>query len=302
MVASISARAGSLSLSCGRPVGAGAILRFDHESASSRRPVAFDSARRVRGRGEHIFCGFTTDHGPASEVAPSCTLVANVRLFDGERVIEKTAVLVRDGKIAEVSPTPTTRCTATVDGAGKTLLPGLRRRAHACAQRCRPRLRAALRRDDRARHVRCATGESEAARPGTRAHRPIGLLLGRCWIYISRRPWHRIWTDGSDGRRSERRRGFVDACVNEGSDYIKIIYTPDSPRFRSMSRETLQASVEAAHRRHLLAVVHIATLRAGQEALEAGADGLAASLLGTPPRPRPSSRSPDRTRRSSFRP
>src|SRR5262245_7314437 len=38
---------------------------------------------------------------------------------------------------------------------------------------------------------------------------------------------------------------FVDAYVNEGSDYIKIIYTPDSQRFRSISHKTLQASVEA---------------------------------------------------------
>ena len=52
--------------------------------------------------------------------------ITNVRVFDGEKTIEKTSVLIEQGKISAIGtdikiPDKTT----TYDGAGKTLLPGL---------------------------------------------------------------------------------------------------------------------------------------------------------------------------------
>jgi imidazolonepropionase-like amidohydrolase len=211
---------------------------------------------------------------PPSAVDPSCTLVADVRLFDGERVFEKTGVLVRDGKIAEVSPAPTARCAATVDGAGKTLLPGFidaHTHAHSEADLASalrygvtteldmfgaPQVKAKLRTQARERADLSDFFSAGAGITSPGGHGTEYAMKART-------------VDGPSDVEA-----CVEACVNEGSDYIKIIYTPDSPRFRSISRETLQASVEAAHRHHLLAVVHINTLRAAQDALEVGADGL----------------------------
>src|SRR3954452_19214757 len=51
--------------------------------------------------------------------------------------------------------------------------------------------------------------------------------------------------------RPEDADAFVAERLKEGSDYLKIVYTPDSVLFRSISRETLRASIAAAHRRHL---------------------------------------------------
>ena len=57
-------------------------------------------------------------------------LIRNARIFIGDgKVIENGAVLVRDGKIAEVyegaAPDPDQLKAEVVEGAGKTLLPGL---------------------------------------------------------------------------------------------------------------------------------------------------------------------------------
>jgi len=72
-------------------------------------------------------------------------------------------------------------------------------------------------------------------------------------------------------------QAFVDARIAEGSDFIKIIYDDGKAygvSFNSISKETLRATVAAAHKRKKLAVVHIATLQAAHEAIEAGADAL----------------------------
>ena len=52
--------------------------------------------------------------------------IRNVRVFDGERVIDHANVVVRDGRIAAVGADIAIPAgVATVDGSGKTLLPGL---------------------------------------------------------------------------------------------------------------------------------------------------------------------------------
>ncbi len=77
--------------------------------------------------------------------------------------------------------------------------------------------------------------------------------------------------------KPEEADAWVAARVAEGSDYIKIVsedaklYGREIP---TLDKATLQALVEAAHKRGKLAVVHISTLKTAKEALEAGADGL----------------------------
>lgn len=76
----------------------------------------------------------TSASASASPATPAATPAAdgnsfairNVRVFDGQRVIEHANVVVRDGRIAAVGPDAAIPDgLATVDGCGKTLLPGL---------------------------------------------------------------------------------------------------------------------------------------------------------------------------------
>ncbi|MGD1048847.1 MAG: hypothetical protein ABR899_08875, partial [Candidatus Krumholzibacteriaceae bacterium] len=60
------------------------------------------------------------------ETKPTCFAIRDVRVFDGQKVIEKTTVLVRDGKIENVAASMKIPADARIiDGSGKTLLPGL---------------------------------------------------------------------------------------------------------------------------------------------------------------------------------
>lgn len=73
---------------------------------------------------------------------------------------------------------------------------------------------------------------------------------------------------------------FVMARINEGSDYIKIVYNATSRYMPSIDKATLQALVQAAHQQGKLAVVHISDLQSARDAIDAGADGLVHAYVG----------------------
>ena len=62
----------------------------------------------------------------AARAAGEVFAVTNARIFDGERLIPKGTVVVRDGKIEAVGPdVKIPEGAARIDAAGGTLLPGL---------------------------------------------------------------------------------------------------------------------------------------------------------------------------------
>ena len=73
---------------------------------------------------------------------------------------------------------------------------------------------------------------------------------------------------------------FVAARINEGSDYLKIVYNATSRYMPSIDKATLHALVQAAHQQGKLAVVHISDLQSARDAINAGADGLVHAFVG----------------------
>jgi len=220
-------------------------------------------------------CGPHPEPARSGDACASCTLIQNVRLFDGERVTERTSVLVRNGLVAEVGPrVEPPRGSAIADGSGRTLLPGLiDSHVHVWdASHLEAGMRFGV-----TTMLDMMTDWREAANLKKEAlRRPELADLRSAGTPVTARGGH-----GTEYglvfptlERQEDADAFIKDRVKEGSDYVKIIYTPDSPFFRSISRDTLKASSEAAHREHLLAVVHVETLRGATDALEAGADGL----------------------------
>jgi imidazolonepropionase-like amidohydrolase len=216
--------------------------------------------------------------GPAA--AQRATVIRDVRVFDGTRVIPSATVVVRDGVIASVGAAGAVPEGAeVVDGAGRTLLPGLiDTHTHTFAPGMleqslsfgvstqvdmftMPELAARWRQEQR---DGTATGRADilsagvlATAPGghgTQFGAPIPTLTGPA----DAQPW-------------------VDARIAEGSDFIKAVMDDGKLygiRFNTLDEATLTAVVAAAHARGKIAVVHVATLAATRAAVRAGADGL----------------------------
>ncbi len=79
----------------------------------------------------------------------------------------------------------------------------------------------------------------------------------------------------------------VDALVAEGAGFIgEIVYDDGSEfgiRIPTLSKDNLRAVIDAAHRHGKLAVVHILSEHAGKDAIAAGADGLVHLFADQPP-------------------
>ena len=205
-------------------------------------------------------------------------LIRDARVFDGEQMHAKRSVLIKDDKIVDADFRGRAPAGAhIVDGAGRTLLPGLID-AHAHVFRffdlplmfgvttqidmftgvpVMQEISAKMRRNDNHGQADMYSAGTLATAPGghgTEYGMPIPTLTG-----------------------PEEAQAFVDARIAEGSHFIKIVMEEGFPGhpMKSLDLPTVKALITAAHLRGKLAVVHISNLASASAALEAGADGLA---------------------------
>ncbi len=227
--------------------------------------------------------------------APKPFVVQNVRVFtgetDGAAVHGPESVLVEDGRIKEVGAHVAVPAgVEVVDGAGKTLLPGLID-AHA--------------------HVFSAGSLEQAEVFGvttvldmftdwhTAQQLKADLLAGKLPYAASLYSAGTLATaPGGHGTEYGLKiptlttvaeaQAWVDARIAEGSDYIKIVIDDGSTygfHTPTLTPETVKALVTAAHARGKLAVVHVGSLADAEEALNAGADGLMHLFVDREPAP-----------------
>jgi imidazolonepropionase-like amidohydrolase len=217
-------------------------------------------------------------------------LIRAANVFDGVRSIGVRDVLVRGGLIVEVGTGISAPAGATiVDGSGQTLMPGM---IDSHTHVWPGTLRTAL--------VFGVTTELDmfldvdSARAYRSAQRGAGIAT-RADVYSA---GTLVTAPGGHGTQfgvaiptitaPEQAQAFVDARIAEGSDYIKIVYDKGDTyglRWSTLSRETLDAVIRAAHARGKLAVVHIGDLASAQEAIAAGADGLVHLFVDRAPDP-----------------
>ena len=213
----------------------------------------------------------------------------DVRVFDGEQVIEQADVVVEDGVITSVDEDLEAPENAEViDGEGRTLLPGLID-AHVHVL------------DEDALKQSLVFGVTTVFDMGNdfrldqqlRAEQEAGQAAGRADLLsagtLATAPGGHGTEYGleiptlSDPAEAE---AFVEARVEEGSDYIKVVlddfsnYGADLP---TLSEETVAAVIAAAAERGLLSVTHVAELEAAKAALRAGTSGLAHTFVDAAP-------------------
>ena len=236
-----------------------------------------------------VFCALWAGLAAAPAAAQTWA-VAGVRVFDGESVVERATVVVRDGRIAAVGPDVQVPADAeTIDGTGRTLLPGfidahghsrgdmLHRAAvfgtttvldmfteveFAAEQR---RQQQAGEATDRADLVSAGTAATAPGGHGTQYGIPIPTLTA-----------------------PEDAASWVAARVAEGSDFIKIIVEDGAMLARpipTLDPPTVRALVEAARDHGKAAVAHVTTVAAARVALAAEVDGLVHIFADLPPPP-----------------
>jgi imidazolonepropionase-like amidohydrolase len=214
---------------------------------------------------------------PAS--AQGSFVVRGARVFTGDDVLEGADVLVRDGVVAAVGQgVEVTADVEAVDGAGKTLLPGLIDcHVHAFGAALVDALAFGV-----TTELDMFTAHAEASR--LRAEQAAGKASGRADLFSA---GTLVTAEGGHGTQfglpiptlagPADAAAFVAARIAEGSDYIKIISEDGKVVGRpipTLDRATIAAVIQAAHSRGKLAVVHASTRERALQALADGADGL----------------------------
>lgn len=218
-------------------------------------------------------------------------LFRDFRVFDGHDVRPRTSVLVDGGRIAAVGDGLPACGAEVVEGAGRTLLPGLID-AHVHITRAGlrhgfafgvttqldmfadPRLLRAV----RAEAAR-GQGVSDVRSAGTGATAPGG--------HPAQLVHHGLFGAFPTLASAAGAEAFVAARVAEGSDYLKVFASsvPGEEHLPALAPDAVAALVAAAHEHGLLAVVHATDVRSALAAVRAGADGLAHLPFDRPPGP-----------------
>lgn len=242
------------------------------------------------------------------------TAISHVRVFDGETVTEDTTVVIDGPAIIRVGA-PVPEGATVVDGTGATLLPGLMdAHVHTSAESLRQALRFGVTTElemmghwspGERREIAGDDGVADVRSAGLGISAPGGhpseLMGGPDDEHPDAAP------DGEAEHGGDAPHGaphdfvmpsastpdeavaFVEQLVENRSDYIKVMiedgHVLASPGLPMMTNETLVAAVEAAHRHGKTVIAHALTLRATQQALDAGVDGLAHLFLDRPHTP-----------------
>ncbi|MFF0274362.1 amidohydrolase family protein [Streptomyces sp. NPDC004330] len=229
---------------------------------------------------------------------PARTLIRDVRVYDGARVLERADVLVEGDRIAV--PDRARPADVEIDGTGRTLLPGL---IDAHTHTFDGSLAAALRHGVTTElDMFCLPANLgrqralAASRDDVADLRSSGILATAPGGHPA--PLMSLMADGFGDAvgpfdtvsRPEDAPAFVAARVREGSDYLKIVIDDGETagsRLPVLGAATAAALVAAARDAGLRTIAHAATAAEAATALAAGVDGLAhawwAEGSGAPP-------------------
>jgi imidazolonepropionase-like amidohydrolase len=237
------------------------------------------------------------------------TAIINARVFDGERILEATTVVIEDRRIIDVGGAVPSEA-RLVDAEGGTLLPGLiDSHVHTSVEGLELALsfgvttelemqgmftrdnRARITDDDRLADVRSAG--FGITPPG--GH-PSELMGGDHGDEGDEAPW--ADADDADGANAwqdivmpfsttpEEAVAFIPRLAATGSDYIKFMIddgtVEGAPGLPLLGDDVVVAGVAEAHRLQLLTVAHTLTIDATMTAVNAGIDGLVHLFMDRP--------------------
>ena len=212
--------------------------------------------------------------------------VTNVRVFNGDITIEKTSVLIEQGRIVFIgSDIKIPQNTPIYDGDGKTLLPGLidsHTHTYGDAQKDALRFGVTTELDmftdwhqladaKKQRESFARVEQADLWSAGTLATVPggHGTEYGMKIPTLS---------------TVEEAPAFVEERIKEGSDYIKIVFDDGSAygptvKIKSLTPNVTEALIKSAHENNKKALIHIASFKQAKLMADQGADGLVHSFI-----------------------
>ena len=204
-------------------------------------------------------------------------IITDVRVFDGEKIIPSTNVVVRNGRIAAVEDDANRDGLKQIDGAGATLLPGFLD-AHAHTEEIgqlqdslRFGITTVLDMGTYRMEMEAALREAAATRNDVADFRSAGIMAtppgGHGTQFRAGIPTVAGPEDAED---------FVRARVENGADYLKIMINGvrhAQNGFPTMDRKTVNALVHAGHAYGLQVWAHIESVEDANLAIDAGVDG-----------------------------
>lgn len=219
--------------------------------------------------------------------------ITNVTIFDGERTLSDTSVVVDGSRIRAVGGAVPTE-TAVVDGHRGTLIPGLIDcHVHTDMDGLRDALKfgvttelelmghwSASQREEIKRRNDIADLCSAGLGVTPKGGHPTEYIASSANLLI------RFFFRFPSVQTPDDAVKFVAKQIEQGADYIKIFIEDGScigfPGLPVLDDRTLRAAVQEAHRQSKLAIVHATTAEGTQRAIDAGADGLAHLFLDSP--------------------
>lgn len=225
----------------------------------------------------------------------AATVIANVRVFDGENVQEATNVIISGTTILGVGGhIPVPEDASYVDGEGCTLLPGLiDSHVHTGLEQLELALKFGVTTElemmghwepDQRKTIseRDDIADLRTASLGLTPPNGHPNQLTKGLDVPEPHAGHSHTTNDQvllkDAETKEDATTFVKQRVAEGADYIKIMIEEGSvfktPGLPLLSDEAMVAAVEEAHRHHKITVAHALTYNAAEKAVAIGVDGL----------------------------
>jgi imidazolonepropionase-like amidohydrolase len=214
----------------------------------------------------------------ASPVLAQPTLIKDVSVFDGEKLVGKRSVLIAGDKIAnpDFRGKPG-KDTIVVDGKGKMLMPGMiDAHVHAMQGLDTALLFGVTTQLD----MFTPPQVNKAAKDKTKAGGNTAIADLYSAGHLATVPKGHGTQFGvavPTLTKPEEADSWVAARVAEGSDYIKIVNESGETVGRPMptlDTATTAALITAAHKNKKLAVVHVQTQSLAESAIKSGADGL----------------------------
>ncbi|KIX06970.1 uncharacterized protein Z518_04946 [Rhinocladiella mackenziei CBS 650.93] len=227
-------------------------------------------------------------------------VIKDVRLFDGENVLDNTSVLVEDGVIKQVGHEVEKADIPTISKPGHTLLPGLidahchpYRESRLSEQAFRFGITTLM--DMHNLHENAVLQKKWAKErmdfPDVKSCHFAATIDGGWPAWVEKQLKNNefsTYDDWPNVAREEDAEPFIERAMADGSDYIKLMHEAGraigiEAGLINQPKEAVQAAVvRAAHKRNLKVVAHALSRKDTLEVLRAGVDGLAHTFFDEP--------------------